>query len=336
MFGFRFYGKNCRQNETEAVTIGTDPIIPGGSPETNWVGGSELPLMKLEQLLGAGAYLQVRREADRLLLEGNLSVGEQGEVYRMACRACLSLAEYYAAAKLGERAIERAKEAGDTMTLGRAHFDLGSAYLYIGDVHGAEQNLEAFLGLLPNLTGLEQLKGKAHYNMSHVHRQRKRWQTAIEALGRAGALFEQHGQQAEGAQVSLDLAWCYLMLGTASLAEPHLAQVEEHLSKHRDHGLAADLICEKALYHRLEGNIATSSHLCQEIFMPGRQGVTPKHLGEATWIMGENALEVGRLEEASLFANMALDHASHDNYPTLMNLACDLRRRIATRTAAGA
>lgn len=300
------------------------------------MGGSELPLVKLEQLLGAGAYLQVRREADRLLLEGNLSVQEQGAVLRMACRAGLSLAEYYGAAKLGERAIERAKEAGDTVTLGKAHLDLGYAYLYIGDTYGAEENLKAFLALLPDLPGLERWEGMAHYNLSHVHRQRKQWHLAVAALERAAALFGQFGQQAERAQAALDLAWCYLMLGTSPLAAPYLVQVEEYLSQHQDDGLSADLICEKALYHRLEGDIPTSSRLCQEIFIPGRQGITPKHLGEATWIMGENALDLGRLDEASLFANMALDHAASDNYPTLMNLACDLRRRIATRNAAGA
>lgn len=300
------------------------------------MGGSEVPLVKLEQLLGAGAYLQVRREADRLLLEGNLSVREEGLVYRTACRACLSLAEYYAAAKLGERAVERANEAGDSMTLGRAHFDLGSAYLYIGDTYGAEQNLEAFLSLLPSLTGLERWEGMAHYNMSHVHRQRKQWPNAIVALHRAAGLFERTGQKAESAQVALDLAWCHLMLGEPTFAAPHLAALEEYLRTHHDDGLSADLICEKALYYRLEGDIPTSTRLCQEIFMPGRQGVTPKHLGEATWVMGENALDLGRMEEASLFANMSLDHAARDNYPTLMNLVCDLRRRIASRMAAGA
>ncbi|MFZ5823529.1 MAG: tetratricopeptide repeat protein [Bacillota bacterium] len=292
--------------------------------------------MKLEQLLGAGAYLQVRREADRLLLEGNLSVREEGSVYRMACRACLSLSEYYAAAKLGERAVERAKEAGDELTLGKAHFDLGSAYLYIGDAYGAEQNLESFLALLPSLTGLERWEGMAHYNMSHVHRQRKQWAKAVVALQQAAELFERRDQKFERAQVALDLAWCHLMLGETALAAPHLTRLEEHLRTHHDDALSADLICEKALYYRLEGDISTSTRLCQEIFMPGRQGVTPKHLGEATWVMGENALDLGRIEEASLFANMALDHAARDNYPTLMNLACDLRRRIATHLAAGA
>lgn len=300
------------------------------------LGGSDLPLEKLTELLKAGAYLQVRREADRLRLEGNLSVRDQGFVMRMACRACLYLADYYAAAKLGEQAVERAREANDTNTLGMAHFDLGVAYTHIGETYGAEQHLESFLSLYPRMTEAGAWEGKAYFNLSIVHRQRKQWHTAIEMLEKAASVFELTGQEMERARCALDTAWCYLMLGASSMAAPHLAHVEEHLQANPDHTLAADLICEKALYYRLEGNIATSSNLCQEIFMPGRQGVTSHHLGEAAWVMGENALDLGRMEEANLFVNMALDHAARDNWPSLMNLACDLRRRIVTRMAAGA
>lgn len=295
-----------------------------------------MPLGKLDQLLGAGAYLQVRKEADRLLLEGGLSVQEEGAVLRMACRASLSLADFYAAAKLGERALERAREAGDLNTLGNAHFDLGVAYTHIGDTHLAEQNLDAFLTLLPQMEGAESREGKAFFNLAIIHRQRKQWHTAVQTLERAAILFERHGQKMERARCALDTAWCYLMLGTSAMAAPHLAQVEEYVSRFEDEDLATDLICEKALYYRLEGEIATSSQLCQEVFTPGRPGVTSHHLGEAAWIMGENALDLGRIEEANIFANMALDHAARDTWPSLMNLACDLRRRIAARTAAGA
>lgn len=265
-----------------------------------------------------------------------MSVQEQGVALRMACRACLSLQDYYAAAKLGERAIERAKESGDTDTLGRAHFYVGCAYTYIGDTYAAEENLQTFLSLYSMMTGVQRWEGTAHYNLSIVHRQRKQWNTAIQTLEQATALFELHGQKRERAQAALDTAWCYLMQGASHLAAPYLTQVEEYVEAHPDDSLSADLICEKALYFRLEGDIAKSSNLCQEIFMPGRQGVTSHHLGEAAWIMGENALDLGRIEEANLFVNMALDHAARDNWPSLMNLAGDLRRRIASRMASGA
>lgn len=308
------------------------------APASNELGGSNLPLAKLEQLLSTGAYLQVRREAERLLLEGGLSVGEQGVALRMACKACLALQEYYAAAKLGERAIERAKEAGDRDTMARAHFYVGCAYTYIGDTHAAEQTLHAFLALAQGISELESWEGIAYYNLSILHRQRKQWGTAIQTLERAARIFDAKGQKAERAQASLDLAWCCLMLGATPLARPHLDQIAAYLQEQDepDEGLAVDLICAKALLYRLEGDIATSSHLCQTVFLPGRQGVTSHHLGEAAWIMGENALDLGHLHEASLFVNMALDHAARDNWPSLMNLAGELRQRIAARTAAGA
>lgn len=291
---------------------------------------------KLEELLKADAHLQLRRESDRLLLGGELTVQEQGAVLRLACRACLYLADYYAAAKLGERAVERAREAEDTATLGMAHFDLGVAYTHIGDTYGAERHMEAFLSIFPRLNGYGAWEGKAHYNLSLVRRQRKQWHTAIETLEKAARIFEGAGQKMERARCALDMAWCYLMMGATALAAPHLAQVEEYLQNNPDDTLSADLICEKALYYRLEGDITTSSQLCQQIFMPGRLGVTSHHIGEAAWVMGENALDLARLDEAHLFVNMALDHAARDNWPTLMNFACDLRRRIACQMAVGA
>lgn len=297
-----------------------------------------MPLARLEQLLVAGAHLQVRREAERLLLEGDMAVQEQGVLLRMACRACLALQDYYAAAKLGERAIERAREAGDADTLGRAHFYVGCAYTYIGDTHAAEQSLHAFLALAHEMTGIEEWEGSAYYNLSILQRQRKQWGAAIQTLERAARLYDERGQKAERAQAALDLAWCCLMLGATPLARPHLDYIAAYLGAQDepDESLAVDLICAKALLYRLEGDIATSSHLCQTIFLPGRQGVTSHHLGEAAWIMGENALDLGHLHEAHLFVNMALDHAARDNWPSLMNLAGDLRQRIATRMAAGA
>jgi tetratricopeptide (TPR) repeat protein len=293
-------------------------------------------LTKLEELLQAGAYLGVRKEADRVLLEGNLSIRDQGAVLRLACRARLHLADFYAAAKLGERAIELAREAEDINTLGMAHFDLGVAYTHVGDANNAEQNLNAFLALYPQMTWDDAYEGKAYYNLSVIHRQRKQWYTAIQELEKAAQIFERIGRRNERARCALDAARCYLTLGASSLAAPHLDHVEEYLHATPDDVLSADLICEKALYYRLEGDIATSSQLCQEIFMPGRQGIGSHHLGEAAWIMGENALDIGRMEEAQVFVNMALDHAARCNWPGLMNLGCDLHRRVAARMAVGA
>lgn len=290
-------------------------------------------MSKVEQFLAAGAFLQARREAERLLLGGELAPRDQGRAYRLACRACLSLQELFAAAKFGERAVERARGTHDQETLGKAHFDLGCAYTQIGDTHLAAEHLEAFLTLLPQLTGVERWEGLAYYNLSVVHRQRKQWSTAIQLLEQADWLFRKHAQLPEQAQVALDLAWCHLMLGDPAKAAPYLESVEVHLSHHPDDRLSADLICERALYFRLKGDLPAATELCRALFTPKRQGVGDHQLAEASWIMGENALDLGRRSEAAIFADLALNHAVKANWPSLMNLACDLRRRIK---AAGA
>lgn len=289
----------------------------------------------LQTLLRGAAYLQVRREADRLLLDGALTDRERGQVLRLACRAAAGLSDWYAAVHLGQQAIDLAALAGDTETLGRAHFDVGTASTHIGDTHAGEHHLQEFLRLSPGMTGVELWEGMAHYNLSVICRQRWQWAEAIQVLDRAGALFERNGQTAGCAQVSLDMAWCHCMLGDAGSARPHLAQLEEYLGTHHDDTLAADLLCARALLTRVEGDLAGSTRTCIEVFLPNRPGVTAHHLGEAAWIMGENALDLGRTEEAMAFASVALDYAARDNWPSLMNLAGDLRRRIASLTTTG-
>lgn len=294
-----------------------------------------MPLERVGQLLREGAYLQVCQEAEQLLQDGGLTPHAESGLLRAACRACGSLQDYYAAVKYGERAIEIARRIGNIDIQGRAHFDVGVSYVYIGDTHAAERNLAAFLALAPSMKGVEKWDGKAYYNLSFVFRQRKDWRKAVEALERAVILYEQHGEDALRAQAHLDIAWCYLMNGKPAEAKPFVDAVGEFVACHETHDLVNDFLCLKALYCRCAGDISTSARLCAEIFIPGRKGVTSRHLGEVAWIMGENALDVGHLNECEVFASMALDYAIRDNFPTLMNLGSDLRRRLSARFPAG-
>lgn len=291
--------------------------------------------MRLEALLATGAYQHVRAEAARQMEVDGVEAGEQAKLLRMACRASLGLQDYYAAARFGERAVEQAREVGDRLTLGQALYELGHAYLHIGESAGAQQQLEAFLALLVDVPVLADLKGKALFNLAHAHRKQRDWISAVAMLEQAATWFDRAGQAGPRAQVDLDLAWCYIMMGTPALADPHIARLEAHLQVTDDAGLACDLVSMQALRTRAGHELATSSRLCRELLDPGRPGVTDHHRAEACWILGENALDVGSLEEAGTFVNLAIEYAARDNWPTMMNLAGDLRRRYQERATAG-
>jgi tetratricopeptide (TPR) repeat protein len=296
-----------------------------------------VPLRRLEQLLAAGVYLQAKREADRLLLMDDLDLRMRGWAERGACVASLHLHQYYAAAKHGERALNLAEQAGDPDLMARAHYDLGVVYVHIGDSRLAEEHLRTFLAMADQLeSDRERHVAVAYYNLSRVFRQRRNHADAIAELKRAGALFQQIGNRWLAVRCHQDIAWCVLMDKQPDEATPHLAEMEAYLQEHADDGLAADLLCEQALWHQLKGNVATSMVLCEEVFQPGRAGVSDHHMAEAAWIMGENMLLVGHFQEAQVFANMALEHAVKDGWPLGMNLACDLRRRLLEQTIPGA
>lgn len=296
-----------------------------------------MPLRKLEQFLTDGLYLQAKREADRLLLMDDLDLAQRCQVELGACKAAVYLTEVYAAAKHGERALALAEQLRNQKLIATAHYKLGIAYVHVGDSFMAEEHLKTFLGMAGSAGDAEQLRiAKANYNMSRVLRQRRDYKGAISSLAAAEPLFTAKGEHRLAAICHLDIAWCLLMAGEPDPASPHLTALESYLKSHDDPVLAADLLCGRALYFRLKGDLLASANLCEEVFQPGRLGVTDHQLSEAAWIMGENMLQLGRPQEAQIFANMALEHAVKTKWPLGMNLACNLRKRLLSQTAAGA
>lgn len=293
-----------------------------------------MPLERMEQLLATGQHLQAKREAMRLLLTGELSIPNRSKAERIACVASLYLREYYAAAKHAERALSLAERAANPELLALAHYDLGISYVHVGDAFMAEEHLCTFLSFAGAIAaGAERYIATAHLHRAQAFRQRRKYQEALQSLHIAEPLFRQIDRHDLAIQCHLDLAWCHLLRQDPSAADPHLYAVQAYIERQANAQLAADLLCKRALWHRLQGDLAAASALCQDLFTPGRPGVTDHQLAEAAWIMGENLLDAGRLHEAQIFADMALEHAVRDASPSGMTHACDLRRRLAQRCA---
>lgn len=295
------------------------------------VGGFTLPLAKLRQLLETGAYLLARREADRLLA-GDLSGRHQADVLLMACRASLGLRDPFSAVKLGSRAIASALAVEEMETLACAHLAVGQAYNLIGDPTAAVEHLETYFALRPE--SASHWDGAALHALARAYQQQRAYLAAVERLEQAIALYESAGKPHDQAEAALDLARCYLLTGSHEHAEPYLDWVGSYLAGARSPEMTALLLSSRALLARLKGDIAESARLCQELFVPDRPGVTAFHIGEAAWVMGENALDLRRLEEAHLFAEWAMDHAMRANCPHLMNRILELKRRIAAQMQA--
>jgi len=288
-----------------------------------------LPLERLRQHLARGEYVQARREAERLIHVGDLSGENLVQAYRGAALAHYYVQDVFAAAKLGEKALERATAIGAWELIGRARYDLGEFYLTLGDTHLAREHLLQFLNDLPRYPQAQSLTAKAHHNLALIFRQRREYDKAVTYHEIAAGLHQQKNRNREAMEAIRGIIWCHLAAGHPAAAWPYIEQLSVYLQSHSDDGLSASLLTDLAYYHRLSGDIRTSMDFCEEALVPGRPGVDDHILATACVIAGENALDVRQHKEAGMFANLALDFALKAKHPFLMNRASALRRQIA-------
>jgi len=289
------------------------------------------PLKQAEEHLATGAYVQARREAERLIASGGLRGEYLGRAYALAAQAAFALRDCFGSVRLAEKALAAAGEAANPEILAGLQLILGSAYAALGDPHQARQHLGAFLERVPSTSVPAGWVASAHRHLGLALRQQRAWRQASAEFDLAAELLGAAGQEREQASAQLDSAWCLFMAGQPEEAALRIEQAGEYGLRSQDPELTADLLCHKALLCRHRGDLAGAAALCQEVFIPGKPGVGAEQQALAAWIAGECALDLVRREEAEFFANLALSHALAAGRPSLMNLAGDLRRRLLAK-----
>lgn len=287
-----------------------------------------MPLKRLQQHLSRGEYVQARREAERIIQLSEVCGTELVQTYRLAALANYHLRELYAAIKLAETGLELAQALADTTLAGKLRYDLGEYYLTLGDLHLARLHLEECLHNMAEYRHIPGLEPRVYHNLGLVLRQRRQQPEALHFLHRAVDTYRETGHQRQAIEAVRAVVWCYLDTGAPQDAWPYIQQVAGYLVAHEDPGLSASLLTDLAQYHRLAGDIQASMDFCEEALIPGRPGVDDHILATATVITGENALDIGRYQEAHMFANLAMDYALKAKHPFLMNRAAGLRRRL--------
>lgn len=287
-----------------------------------------MPLEKLRQHLGRGEYVQARREAERLIYLGELSGANLVQAYRGGALANYYLQEIFGAVKLGEKALELASQLEAWDLIGKLRYELGEFYLTLGDAHMALQHLQQCAADIDRYGDVPGLKAKLHHNLAHVYRHRRDFPRALASLHMAVDLYRQDGHRHLEMEALRAIIWCHLEARNPTAAWPYIQRVAAYLSDQSDPALSAGHLTDLAYYHRLTGDVRTSMNYCEEALVPGRPGVDDRILATACVITGENALDVGRYQEARMFANLAGDHALKAKHPYLMNMASALRKRI--------
>lgn len=288
-----------------------------------------MPLSRLHTLLASQYWAQARKEVDRLL-STDLSPSDRAHAYKSGGFAALQCGEYFAAIEMATRAIRQAAEAGETGAEAEAHFVAGTAYLFVGDHPLSEQHLVRFLDMSTSLPDMGSKVPHAHFNMGVLSEYRGNYHDAVAGYERALSLWLQAGVTKQVVRCYRHLAWCHLLLHQPDQALPYLNRIEMQLRVREDPEYRFWLLIDRAFYCRLNGQLADSLALCEEVFaQTGSPGLSDDHLTEAAWITGENSLDVGRTHEAMIFADLAIQYAMRANWPFMMNRANNLRTRAA-------
>lgn len=291
-----------------------------------------MPLVRLGQHLARGEYVQARREADRLIHTASLSPNDRAYAYRGGALAEYSLQNLFSALRWAEKAIELATVAENAGLIAALRLDLGEFCFSLGDYHRAHENLVECLAGLPFAPRDEALEAKALLTLGLVLRRRRDYVPALASLEEAAQLSERAGHFQRQVDTLRAMIAIHLETNHPTVARPLIERVSALLRENPDARLWASHLTDLALYHRLLGDISTSTDFCEEALVPGRPGVNDEVLAAASVIAGDNALDVGRYEEACQFASLALEHSLQAKQPYLLNRTAALRRRIHAQT----
>lgn len=279
-------------------------------------------LQRLFELLERGEWVQVKREAEQLMLLPDLDHYALGRIYRAGGRACLGLSEFPASVTLYELGLPYALQAKDWDTLGFIRHDLGAAYLFLGDTLKARKQFEAYLMDYPRYQEARRLEGNAHYNLGLLYRERKEYQLAAAAYRQALHCYVQRGEIRNGADCHQNIAWMLLIQRKADEAKAHI-----DLAAGFQEGLPQDFRTEQlvlsAFYHQVLGQVRTAADYLTPI-LESRVAATDEHRASAKWVQAQLLADQGQEAGALKALQESLDFAVSAKAVHLITLCRDL------------
>lgn len=287
-----------------------------------------MPISELKALAAQGRYLQVDRDAQRLIASGDLNESELAEAYLYGAIAKFRLQEFWGSLKLAERAINL--PAASRETAGKAALVAAHSEIEIGDYAVAIGHLELALELLANSDELRRQEGIIHQNLALAYRARRDWDKANMHFEFAAHVFSSREEMVRALHCYRGAAWCFLTQADADRAELLLTRIEAYITEHPevDPEWYIMQLIDQAYLRLVRGQADEAIVLCEEASAPGRLGVDDELRCEASWIAGEAALLLGQLDQATLFADYTIEWALKAQWPAMMNRGNELRRRI--------
>lgn len=283
-------------------------------------------LHRLFDLLDRGEWVQVKREAEQLMLLPDLDYYHLGRIYQAGGRACIGLSEFHAAVKLLELGLPYALKARDWDSLGFMRHYLGACHMVLGYPTEAGDYLQAYLLDLPRYDEARRMEGRAHYNLGLLYRQRKEYGLAVAAYRQALYCFVEKGEVRNAADCHQNMAWMLLVQGKADEARIHIDLAGGFLEKLPDDFRTEQLIV-LALYHTVMAEPKTAREYLSPI-LEGRVVASEAHLGSARWVEAKLLAAEGSHDRAKAVLEMAIQHSLLARAAHLINLCQSLKEEI--------
>lgn len=287
-----------------------------------------MPVDRLHTLVATGQFLAAYREVERLVIDPDLDPALKVKVLIVGVRAAAGLREIYSGAKMADKAIEAAELGSNWEDIGNARLYSALIYRELGDSAQALRFFHLFFQHLDRYPHLQSKTAHAYYNMALTQQQRREFPEALSSYQLASEDFERLGNLAGVLACLQNSAWVMLLQSRTDDAEAYLHGAAALSSQIEIREYQVSQLVLEAVHAKQTGQPDRSMSLCEEVFQPGRPGIEERHLATASWIMAGITLEADRLHEASIFAELAVNHALQAKEPQLMNLAGEIRKRV--------
>jgi len=241
-----------------------------------------------------------------------------------ACRDAMEEQDWGRARQRAERGLRLAGL--DPEASGILHLLLAQAFMQIGDLLRAEQELRRFMRAAKQCQSLAREQGEALLSLSHLDRLLGREDEAIKHMRQAWVAHDLAGRRDRVAHCRFELAWGYLTAGRIPEAERHLRALQAQQMRDCAASLQVDLQIATALCHSLRGDVRESDRIARAVLV--RPDLQHRHRAEAALVLGCNALHDGELQTADALLNMAHAAAVEEWWPPQLERIHLARRRL--------
>lgn len=292
-----------------------------------------MPVEELESLYRRGQYAAVVRELDRLREDPPWDDAlSAGKAYYYGSTAHYRLSQPAPAVSMIARALDEIHVSNDWPWIGRVRFQAGEVYRFAGHVGEAQHWTELFLADLDAYRVHEPFRGKAHYNLGLIHRQRKDIPGSLAEYERAETHLRDAGNTVWMVKAQENLCWVLVEAGQMVRAESYLHKIESALAALGDdtpelRGLQLSFICNRAFVLRNSGQASAAMNLCQEVIADDSEA-TPAQKAFATWIAAECAIDMADPEAARKLLASAGRHAIEAGDARVMNYISATRAKL--------